>query len=305
MAITRAEYRNAKRAHQTEREWLRFETFADSVFRSLEELEEACLKVAVRCSMRSDTFEEWEHDVRSLIERRASAFLSTAKRYLDAAPQCLKRIGASDDAIKFRSFTAAQYDREVAYRLLDSLRNHAQHGGVSVTSLVRNGSVEFLHDERSGPDDDRNVACVRPQIDTGELFGRDMIKPRVRRELDGLLDKDRQIDLLMYFRRYASCIGQIHSASRELVDAPARRRSDDLSALAKRFQETTGESVSVSYCFAVDKDGLAGDAFILHRGRRNILDRLIRRNQHLTRIEKRIVSNELPRHLRPPPPGCR
>lgn len=63
-------------------------------------------------------------------------YLASCRLFLDFTTHELEQIGKASATSLFRDATAHAYDSSFAYRLLDQLRNYAQHRGLPVASVV-------------------------------------------------------------------------------------------------------------------------------------------------------------------------
>jgi hypothetical protein len=65
-------------------------------------------------------------------------FLSSARLYLDQVPQDLNSIYGknSEQTATFNQCRSKQYDSSFAYRIMEALRNYAQHRGFSVHAMT-------------------------------------------------------------------------------------------------------------------------------------------------------------------------
>ena len=109
------------------------------VVENFRELEiEALANTVQNCTAPQRNWFDWVSDIH-LFNRRIVNLLTTSRLYLDQAPQHLSASfrKESEYETRFRTLTAGKYDSSFAYRLLEALRNHAQHAGLPLSGVIR------------------------------------------------------------------------------------------------------------------------------------------------------------------------
>lgn len=298
--IERGEYKKAKQAQSTALLTLKFESSADKFFRSYEELEATCLEISVHESIRRNHNRDFmeSYDTRSTVERRISTTLSYARGYLDKSASNIRKLAGRDALKIFKAYRKREYDKHFSYRLMEELRNYAQHSGDSMSGVTHYNSVETLHADRQDQRDHRLVAVTRPQISVERIQSASRFKPSVARESADFCGKDGGIDLLLHLRRYASCIGAIHEDIRLQVAEICNGAERYQRSVREKYESASGVASDYLACYAVDEKGVVGGSVSLHPFAFKTIKRLVARNAGLTDIEKMIVSTELPKHNR-------
>jgi hypothetical protein len=148
---------------------------------------------------------------RVLLNRRISNLLSSCKLYLDQLEHSLKGIwGEGPEFKKKEELIHREYDKNFSYRLMEALRNYAQHRGLVANSLS-------LKMESPGIGLEGETACtISPQLMTKELASDKKVKAEVREELKHLPER---INLKPHIRLYMDSLCLIHMEIRNLLSS--------------------------------------------------------------------------------------
>lgn len=119
--------------------------------------------------------------------------LSTTKAYIDKSPSILKKLKGVADSFKIEC--SLQYDTNFSYRLVDALRNYAQHNNDPLSSLTLGG--EWVKQENL-------EYYTNPIIDTEVLRANKKFRKSV------LPEYDVKFHLSYCIRRYIECLSLIH-----------------------------------------------------------------------------------------------
>jgi len=145
---------------------------------------------------------------RQLLGRRLSNVLSSARLYVETLKHHSKEILTSDP-IAFDRIEEAQreqYDKSLDYRLIEALRNYAQHHALPVHGLIGPASQ-----------DDRNLMNhgIVPYVDPDLLREDNNFKAQVLKELP--IDGD-VVTLKPVLRSYIESLGAIQKVFREQTE---------------------------------------------------------------------------------------
>lgn len=291
--ITAKEFQRIARATQTVRICLGLEEKFDLLLENYAELERSLLKMALRHSIFPGEIDTLLSDGAHTMNRRLVNLLTTARLYLDQARHDLSDVhGSSSDAFQQLEQAAhREYDTNSGYRIMEALRNYAQHqslpihaisfpmsrADVTTTSRLRFGVVLYT-----------NVDYLREE----------RFKTVVLNDLEAVADQRRLADLLPIIRSYVESLGHIHAQVR-LINRVALHEADEILTGHLTLAQSTLGVKSGLFATAEMEDARNSREFI--RSKRSIYlgDRLIRRREYLERknadlknIAQRYVSSE-------------
>jgi hypothetical protein len=177
--------------------------------------------------------------------------LTTSRLYVDQIPHNINGIYA--DKQKMASVErkmAHEYDSNLSYRVIEALRNYAQHRGLPVFQLQYNMPMRL---DSSG---NQIEYTITPSLCVSRLREEKGFKSSVLNELEGIGDL---IDLKPVVRQYMESIGRIHSFVRELLTPDIAKWDSTILKLQDLFWETFGEDTKEgrSSIFSQDNVGLA------------------------------------------------
>jgi hypothetical protein len=174
--------------------------------------QELLAAAAVNAARNKDAYDDF-FELRATINRRVVNLLTTARLYLDQAPQrlatCAKDPQAARAELKTR--TNEHYDALFGYRFLEALRNHVQHCGLAVHSIsIKNEWVE------TGGIRMREIS-IQPFASRSDLAEDAKFKPSVLKETP------EKVVLTHVIREYLQCLGDIHKLVRSHVTENAQQ----------------------------------------------------------------------------------
>jgi hypothetical protein len=145
------------------------------------------------------------------INRRITNLLSSCRLYLDQLRHSAAEIwGKGPEFTKINEATSQEYDKNVSYRLMEGLRNYAQHRGLAANSLS-------LQIGPTGMGPEGQIACtISPQLVNEELASDKTIKAELKQELKHLPEK---IDLKSHIRSYMDSLCRVHVIVRDLLSS--------------------------------------------------------------------------------------
>jgi hypothetical protein len=167
--------------------------------------------------------------------------LASARLYLDSLPKHAKRLLPNDPIrlklIKDEPIT--QYDSRLSYRVMEALRNYAQHAALPIhgvtTHASRNPNIE----------PDTLSFAVLPILDYEQLAQDGNFKKSVLDEIGDL----QKIEMKPMVREYIEGLSAIHSVFRSAVHPQSRAWISQIKKSTERFtdqfpnQSTLGLSV--------------------------------------------------------------
>lgn len=120
-----------------------------------------------------------------------------------------------------KALLSAQYDEWFDYRLMEALRNHAQHRGMPAHGYT---ASDGLHDALT-------FRCLRRElVDAGEF------KKSVLAEMPD------EVDLRLSARRYIDCLSKVHVTLRRDITVVVNNARERIAAAIALFEKETNES---------------------------------------------------------------
>lgn len=173
---------------------------------------------------------------------RMLTLLTAARAYLEQIPQLVGSAFKDADKIKakIKSNLANVFDGSFEYRVIDSLRNYAQHaslplGGFSIRSENLRPSGGFSSDEPS-----RGRMVIEPYFEADGLTNSEKIRKKTREEIAAL--GFRKLDAKYFVRKYISDLSRHHSFLMELLTEQFNESVETIGkATSKLEKEKSGE----------------------------------------------------------------
>ncbi|WP_061848511.1 hypothetical protein [Bradyrhizobium sp. DOA1] len=166
---------------------------------------------------------------RKLIARRLANLLTSARLYLDTLPKAIKKIFAADDAAemeaKVKQETNLQYDACLAYRVMEALRNYAQHAALPIHGVTTHALWDRVDQPTS------MTFAVLPTVDRERLAQDGQFKKSVLLEISQL----GQIEFKPMVREYIEGVSAVHDKFRKMTDSKRRAWVAQLATSEARF----------------------------------------------------------------------
>lgn len=174
----------------------------DTLMGNYAELEAELLTLAAEALLFTEL--SWDHmmGVLALVNRRLLNVFSAARMYLDHVPHDLSAM--SLERATFKSATGAQYDAHLGYRVMEALRNYAQHRGVAANSL----SYAWSRNDGTG-----RTHTIEFSLKMADLQADGEFKKKVLDELVAL--KSPEVSLKAPLREYMASLNAIHRSVRQ------------------------------------------------------------------------------------------
>jgi hypothetical protein len=173
------------------------------------------------------------------MNRRVTNLLSSARLYLDQVPQDLNSIYGkkSDHAKAFDQCRSKQYDSSFAYRIMEALRNYAQHRGFAVHAMTHSLEREdktpgFLF--RAGLHLLVNIQCLEESE----------FKKQVLAELKPRADRYGYVELTPLVPEYMERLCEVHESLRGLISADVTSWDQTIISVLNRARHDFGEDLS-------------------------------------------------------------
>lgn len=154
-------------------------------------------------------------DVKQAFNRRTMNILAAARLYRDQAGSHVKVFFPCDNARweELEACFSRQYDDNLSYRVMDALRNHAQHRGLPIHGLTM-GS-RWLDAQQPTARLEFNAAI---NILVRELEDDPKFKKSVLKELRSVANEKGAIDIRPMIKTYVQSLAIVHEHFRSMTD---------------------------------------------------------------------------------------
>lgn len=236
--IDKAEYGLVKTARKNLLELLLLEETFDILIENFQEYEIELLSIASRDMIFNLTDDVSMSNERIIVSRRIVNLLSACTMYLDQSLHHLTTIyGENSEKVKIAiSKTNYCYDNNFGYRVMEALRNHAQHRGFPIHSIMFSGEWLDIEDE----DRSRLHHTVIPRISVSALEFDGKFKQVVLKEMQEAQSKH-GLDIRPLIREYVECIGLIHEYIRDITRTDLMAWESSFNKVIERFSKNTAK----------------------------------------------------------------
>lgn len=231
---------------------------------------------------------EWSRmaNVIHTFSRRLNNLLSTCRLYLDQIPGALNRMYKDDPHLvdAFKQACREEYDTVFSYRVMEAIRNYAQHRNLPVSRLSIH-NTDFPGHEKT-----LNHHVVIPSLDLEKLRSDPQFKRSILRELDAT--GNQYIDVRMLVRKYIEALGRVHSNLQEAISTDLSTWDTLMEMLRNQFEKMwDGEprSYVIVVCRGSDGD-VSEEGFVVEEAVKRRIS-LSRRNRYVTSYSRQVVSN--------------
>lgn len=217
------------------------------------------------------------------VNRVLMNLLTAKKMYVDQIPQHINRIYAPSDA-ESRLFTEAtrkEFDGFLGYRVMYTLRNHAQHGDFPVQSLSLGSTWQ---------EDGQARHCAHTAIafaHRDDVVQNTDLNAKVRAEVSEMPEK---IDLVPLVRESMSCFARLHRTMRETIGERLANAESTLKHAHAHFEAHAGRRPVALYIVHVGDDGSELESHSIFLDALERRARLELQSATLTNMEQHYVS---------------
>lgn len=238
LPLGRDEHEKLVRARRFIRHGVTFEQRLDILLENYATLERYTLDLALRNAIFSGDPPSRLNEGRHNINRHLNNLLSSAKLYIDQTAHALSEMygRSSSQYQRYIDSTHEEYDKTLAYRTLEALRGYVQHRGLPTHSI----SFSSRRDEPSSDRTARNRHVVTFGLVPESIREDGGFKSRVLHELECIVDKKGQIELMPLIREHASGIARIHKNARMSISAELDIADNFVADLFERVYSLTG-----------------------------------------------------------------
>lgn len=210
--------------------------------------------------------------------------LTATKMFVDQVPRyardCIN--GDDEELTEFRNVFSEQYDNVKEYRFVEALRNHVQHFGLPVHSMMFDRSWTSFGDSGLMEHATR-LYCEKQYLIQNKKFN--------KRVLSECEDK---IDLIYSVRRYIESLSEILDKVREKLQVTvesARKCIED----GNTSYEKVYDGTLIGLYAMIFEDNSTLDEVSLTLEWDDIRQKLIKRNPKIVNLKKRFVSSSTTR----------
>jgi len=173
---------------------------------------------------------------RLCLDRRLVNLLTACRLYLDQTDHGISILfGKNSSELKdVKTFKNDLYDKHWGYRLMEALRNHAQHSGLPIHVI---GYPMYLS-QGKGPD--YKEFTISPKTEVSRLIENSRLKKPIVNELES---KGDTIDLRGPTREYLSCFVQLHDKLREMIQSRVENAQELYKRAVDEFGLINGQKV--------------------------------------------------------------
>jgi hypothetical protein len=243
--ITEQEFLSLKRAVHQLLNVLEVEDKFDIALENYLEFETTILEETARDAIFSSFKTDIQfQELKRLIARRLSNFMSSGRLYLDALQHHSGAILSEDSSklIIVQSAASVEYDTSLNYRIVEALRNYAQHRSLPVHGLSLNHWKE----------DKRFNFSIEPTLSCSQLKEDGKFKAAILKEFSD----DDLIPLKPTIKSYIESLGTIHRKFRDAVASVVKEAMDDMENAQKTFQKQFPDEGLIAFAaLPVDAEG--------------------------------------------------
>ncbi len=283
--IDQAEFENLKVVMENLIEALSIEEKLNLVLENFAEFERDMLEISLnQMIFPSDTWSSLMTRLHT-INRRLLNLLAACRLYVDHIPQNLAAIyGKNAEATQaFAEIKSQEYDSIIGYRVMEAIRNYAQHRNLPI------GGISLPASRVDRPAGAVWVQTVVPYIDVTELENDKNFKPAVLGELKAQGDK---AEIKLYVRQYIESIGRIHELVRQSLAPDLKKWDETVSSMLEAVKQASGEQVHAVVAFAIDENQVKPQQVTVFTDpieRRRWLEE---KNRRLTHFTYHVVTSE-------------
>jgi hypothetical protein len=257
------------------------------------DFEAECLSAALDHSAgRCQSIEDFDR-VRRQFNSRMMHLLTLARTYLDCAPKLIsKAIGSCTAARRFRELASLEFDSRLGYRVLEALRNSAQHYGLPLHGLQAGLTWIPNGDLKKG----RAHKYLFPTVSLAAL-ARDK-KFKKRPVFEELKQIGTNFDIRLMVRDYLEGLSTVQFELRLFATLELKRAHQAVEGAIERWKvgrKEVSEEVGERNLFIceLDLEGTRKKPTLLTLRPSQMFDQLSNRNPQLANLRLSFVSNSV------------
>ncbi len=244
------------------------------------ELEKKSISNSVSAMIRSKTEYGDFFELRLALNIKVVNLLTSVRLYTDQLTNHTRSCVPDDPQIKEKTkkLFSTEYDKWFEYRFMEALRNHVQHRGMPVHSVMTNA------EENS---DGLWVHSLYFTTRKHELILEGGFKKAI------LFEMPDDVNLLFFVRSYIRSISLIHAQARDLIEENVFSAREALDKKTKEYELANKNKRVLGLTAYETKDGNKTDEVMLWTPFDDSRIRLIKRNTKLDLLTKSYATNQL------------
>ena len=209
--------------------------------------------------------------------------LSSARLYIDQLPHYASECSSENDIKKIiKTFFNNTYDDNHDYKLMEALRNYAQHRGLPVQWTGPGSRLTTSNTENTDDDHEYYLSfgLLKSDLESDKKFKKEV-----------LVYFEEKIDLRSTIRSYIESLSKIHTNTRKTINESVDHSRQLIKDAHRKFINEEIKEFSVSACKVSDKGELIDRVYLMLNWD-DIRLKLTERNIELINFKKRFVSNQ-------------
>lgn len=217
------------------------------------------------------------------INRRLVNFLSSCRLYLDQISHNISSLYDSDKIDLVNDKKSEEYDSNLSYRVMESLRNYVQHRNLPVHNLSLNRKQVEEIDERMVKH------IITPKMDISRLKEDKKFKRSVLKELD---EYGELVDIKPFVRKYMRSLGSIHKFVRKLFYEDYEIWKNTFNEVIRKYNNESKSKEKSVTVIEIDDSGNVNQEVRLFVDVIKRLEQLMNKNQFLEHYDSYLITSE-------------
>jgi hypothetical protein len=243
------------------------------------EYEETRLRLALRAMEMTGHDPFW--DGVFLLNRRLVNMLTTCRMYVDQTTAELHELLGESGKVQTKNLFSQQYDSLLGYRVMEALRNYAQHHSFPI------GSAEYFHGWEQFENESYFSVRINPKLRLDDLDSG--FKKEVLKELK--LSQQKDLDVTRFVREYIEGLSIVHKELRDLAKLVIDDAKASFASALEMYSATSGATVTHCMAHSLNEEDEEVENFRIYRELPERVDKL-RQRALPTTIARWIVSNK-------------
>lgn len=251
------------------------------------DLEKECLNVAADYMVRTSTDYTDLFDIRLAFNRRIVNLLTSTRLYKDQIQKYIGDCIPNDKNIleKVKSLFSVESHACFEYCFMEALRNHVQHSGLAVHSILVDRKLTSFAEEKREWEFKIRIFTNKLNFDNDKRFDKQVLNKMPE-----------EVDLMYAARVYVESISKVHCDIRELL---ARKFEESRRLISMQIEDykkiSNGDSTGLYAVCSIFKEPINEviEKFPLLLDGDDVRIRLSKKNERLVNLRKRFVSSSV------------
>lgn len=216
-----------------------------------------------------------------VFNRRLANLLTATRLYIDQTKHDVKSVFDTPVLEVIKSRFSEEYDTNIAYRVMEALRNYTQHRALPIQGITYALSWDYdLQHRRHGVD---------PQINIAQLAEEPKFKTAVLRELQARDNGAASVTPLV--RSFVESLWRVHSVFREQAREPLDLWKQALNKACELARSRTGRDAGVA-AVAINATGDYTETVYLTTSIVDRIDSLVAKNANFANLSRAYISTK-------------